>query len=66
MKAPWHHIGIDSISPQADDGSKFIFTVCDYFTKSVEAVGVADKSAQTVAKHLFMVTKNIIYIGIAL
>ena len=62
MKAPWHHICIDFIgpvSPPADDGAKFIVTVYDYFTKWVEAVGVANKSAQTVAKHLFKVTKNI-------
>lgn len=61
VKEPWHHIGIDfigPISPPADDGSLFIFTVCDYFTKWVEAVGATDKSAQTVAKHLFKVTKH--------
>jgi len=40
VKAPWYMLGIDyvgPISPTADDGSRFILTVTDYFTKWSEA-----------------------------
>ena len=58
VKSPWHMIGIDFIgplSPQADDGSHYILTVSDYFTKWVEAVPTADKTASGVAASLFKV-----------
>ena len=58
VKAPWHQIGIDFVgplSPEADDGSCYIFTASDYFTKWVEAVPTIDKSASTVATVLFKV-----------
>ena len=41
VKAPWHQIGIDFVgplSPESDDGNRYIFTASDYFTKWVEAV----------------------------
>jgi len=40
---------------EADDGSRCILTVSDYFTKWVEAVPTTDKSASTVADVLFKV-----------
>ena len=58
VKSPWYQIGIDyigPISPPAEDGSHYIFTVCDYFTKWVEATPTADKNATTVASHLYKV-----------
>ena len=51
-------IGIDFIgplSPEADDGSHYILTLSDYFTKWVEAVPTADKTASGVAASLFKV-----------
>ena len=52
-------IGIDFIgllSPEADDGSRYILTLSDYFTKWVEAVPTADKTASGVAASLFKVS----------
>ena len=51
-------IGIDfigTISPEADDGSCYILTLSDYFTKWVEAVPTADKTGGGVAASLFKV-----------
>ena len=56
VKAPWYMIGIDFIgpvSPEAEDGSKYILTVSDYFTKWVEAIPTIDNKAVTVAAVLF-------------
>ena len=56
VKAPWYMIGIDFIgpvSPEAEDGSKYILTVSDYFTKWVEATPTIDNKAVTVAAVLF-------------
>ncbi len=39
----------------ADDGSRYILTVSDYFTKWVDAIATVDKSASTVAASLFKV-----------
>ena len=61
VKSPWHQIGIDFVgplSPVAADGSCYIFTASDYFTKWVEAVPTTDKSASTVASVLFKVRTN--------
>ena len=58
VKSPWYQIGIDfigPISPMADDGSSYILTITDYFTKWVEAFPTADKSAASVATSLFKV-----------
>ena len=58
VKSPWFQIGIDYIgplSPPANDGSRFILTVSDYFTKWVEAIPTQDKMASTVANALFKV-----------
>ena len=58
VKAPWHQIGIDVVgplSPESDDGSRYIFTASDYFTKWVEAVPTIGKSASKVATVLFKV-----------
>ena len=58
VKSPWYHIGIDFIGPLtlvAQDGSQYILTISDYFTKWVEAVGTPDQLASTVAITLFKV-----------
>ena len=58
VKSPWYMVGIDfvgPISPEAEDGSKFILTTTDYFTKWCEAVPTMDKSAASVATALFKV-----------
>lgn len=53
----WHLVGMDLIGPfQATaHGHKYILTVTDYFSKYVEAVPIADKSAIAVAKAIFKV-----------
>ena len=59
VKSPWYMLGIDfvgPISPIASDGSQYILSVTDYFTKFVEAVPTTDKSASTVAESLFKVS----------
>ena len=58
VKSPWYMVGIDfvgPISPAADDGSEYILTATDYFTKWCEAVPTVDKSAASVATALFKV-----------
>ena len=58
VKLPWSMIGIDfigPISPEASDGSKYILTISDYFTKWVEAIPTPDKTACSVALALFKV-----------
>ena len=58
VKSPWYMIGIDfigPISPESEDGSRYILTISDYFTKWVEALPTLDKYASTVAAALFKV-----------
>ena len=60
VKAPWYMVGIDFVgplSPIAKDGSRYILTISDYFTKWVEAIPTVDKRASTVASSLFKVSK---------
>ena len=60
VKAPWCMVGIDFVgplSPIAKDGSRYILTISDYFTKWVEAIPTVDKRASTVASSLFKVSK---------
>ena len=55
--SPWHHIGIDfigPISPPSHQGSQYILTVADYFTKFVEAVPMPTKHAESVASNLLI------------
>ncbi len=62
VKSPWYMVGIDfvgPISPVADDGSRYILTITDYFTKWAEAIPTCDKSAATVSAVLFKVYYNI-------
>ena len=51
----WKRVGIDLIGPlkTTQVGNKYIITCTDYFSKWVEAEGLPDKSANTVAKFLF-------------
>ena len=58
IKAPWYMVGIDFIgplSPASEDGSKYILTISDYFTKWVEVIPSKNKKAVTVANCLFKV-----------
>ena len=51
-------LGIDFIgplTPEAEDGSQYIMTISDYFTKWVEATPTPDKTASTAADSLFTV-----------
>lgn len=60
VRAPWFHIGIDfigPIKPTTAQGNNYILTLCDYFTKFVEAVALPNKSAAGVAKTLFKVSR---------
>ena len=62
VKSPWHMVGIDFIgplSPEADDGSCYILTLSDYFTKWVDAIPTTDKSASSVAAALFKVNSHV-------
>lgn len=54
---PWFHIGIDFVGPLplATDGSQYLLTISDYFSKWVEAVATPNKEAVTVAEALFKV-----------
>ena len=55
-------VGIDfvgPISPVADDGNVFIFTITDYFSKWAEAIPTIDKSAASVATALFKVYNDL-------
>ncbi len=58
VQFPWYMLGIDFVgplSPTANDGSRYILTMSDYFTKWVEAIPTPDKSASSVATSLFKV-----------
>ena len=57
VHSPWFHLGIDFVGPLpiACDGSRYILTTSDYFTKWVEAVATPNKEATTVAEILFKV-----------
>ncbi|KAL5494151.1 hypothetical protein EMCRGX_G015429 [Ephydatia muelleri] len=58
VKAPWYMVGIDFIgplSPVAKDGSRYILTISDYFTKWVEVVPTVNRMASTVASSLFKI-----------
>ena len=63
--SPWYHIGIDFVgplSPPSHQGSHYILTVSDYFTKFVHAVPTETKQASAVADALFKVTlRNVVY-----
>ena len=54
VKAPWYDY-IGPLSPPPKDGSRFILTVRDFFTKWVEAIPTHDKMACTIANALFKV-----------
>lgn len=62
VKSPWYHFGIDFVgplTPLTNDGSQYILTLSDYFTKWVEAIPRADKTAIGVAEALFKVNFNL-------
>ncbi len=54
----WYCIGMDFIGPlfpTADDGSKYILTISDYFSKYVEAIPTPDTCSSRVATLLYKV-----------
>ena len=56
--SPWHHIAIDFVGPislPSTQGSQYILTVADYFTKFVQATPTPTKHAEGVASNLFKV-----------
>ena len=58
VQSPWYMVGIDFIgplSPASEDGSKYILTISEYFTKWVEVIPTKNKMAVTVANGLFKV-----------
>ena len=62
-KSPWYQIGIDfarSLSPESD-GSRYILTISDYFTKWVEVIPTPDKSANSPFQGVYIQTYIIIY-----
>ena len=60
IHSPWYMVGIDFVGPLSppSDGNSYILTLSDYFTKWVEAIPTADKTAATVATLLFKVKKG--------
>ena len=66
VKSPWYQIGIDFVGPlcpEADDGSHYILTISDYFTKSVEVIPTFDnpmhyKVGQLVMKKDFTLVRE--------
>lgn len=55
VKSPWYHLGIDfvgPISPQSDEGNRYILTLTDYFTKFACARAVPSKEAVVVVRTL--------------
>ena len=52
---PWYLVGIDLIEAPttSQNGSKYLLTQMDYFTKYVKGVPLPDKSADSVAKALY-------------
>ena len=58
VKSHWYMVGIyfiGPLSPETTDGSRFILTLSDYYTKWVEALPTTDKSASSAASSLFKV-----------
>ena len=58
VHSPWHHVGIDfvgPISPKTTSGNSYILTLCDYYTKWVEAVALPIKEASEITSSLFKV-----------
>ena len=56
--SPWYHVGIDFIGPlqpPLTQGSRYILTISDYFTKYVLAVSTETKHASGVVDALFKV-----------
>ena len=59
VKSPWYHIGIDfvgPITPTSVNGSRYILTISDYFTKWVKSIPTCTKCASGVANALFKVS----------
>ena len=58
VKSPWNHIGIDFVGPlvKSKSENQYILTVCDYFSKWVEAV--PSKHAIGVANALYKVVNE--------
>lgn len=52
----WYLVGIDLIDAhkESKNGNRYILTQTDYFTKYVEAVAIPRKSAEAVAKGLYL------------
>ena len=65
VKSPWYMVGIDfvgPISPVASDGSQYILTVTDHFTKWAEAVPTVDKTVASTSTVLFKVGYTSLFI----
>lgn len=60
--SPWYHIGIDFVGPlpPSTQGSRYILTVSDYFTKFVQAFPTETKHACGVVDALFKVHNIVI------
>ena len=59
VKSPFYHIGINFIGPLsliAEDGSQYVLTISDYFTKWIKAFLTPNKCASNVANVLFKVS----------
>ena len=48
-------IGIDLVTMVESQEYKYIFTVCDFFTKWPELVPIKDKKAKMIAKELYLI-----------
>ena len=60
VKAPWYMLGIHFIGPltsEAEDGSQYILTITDYFTKWVEATLTQTRLLQLLLIHFYSIRK---------
>ena len=60
----WYHIGIDFVGPlhhKSLQGSRYILTISDYFSKFVLATLCKTKEAVNVVDVLYNVCKHLLY-----
>ena len=65
LVSPWYHLCIDFVGPfhtPAKQGSYYILTIADYFSKFVQAIPCRTKEACYISDALFKVSRQLINI----